>query len=112
MVSLKTDAEIAEEALTELECFYRSALGKLRTLRIFDRERGHFLLMNEGWKGYERIHSVWLHIELQDDKFYVHEDGTAQGVANLLLAAGVPHHRIVLAMDAPSVRSFGDFAVA
>ena len=112
MAAIENDAEIAEHALTELDCFYQDASKNVRTLRIFDRERGHFLLMDEGWKGYERIHSVWLHIELRDGKFYVHEDGTEQGVANLLLAAGVPHQRIVLAMDAPSVRQFGEFALA
>ena len=68
--------------------------------------------MDEGWKGYQRIHSVWLPIEMRDSKFYVREDGTEQGVANLLLATGVPHHRIVLAMDAPSVRQLGEFALA
>jgi hypothetical protein len=85
---------------------------KFRTLMAFDREHGQFLLLDEGWDGYQRIHRVWAHVELRDGKLWIHEDGTEEGIANLLVAAGVPRDRIVLAFYAPSLRTDTEFAVA
>lgn len=103
--------DIIEQALCERACFYAKP-DKFRTLMAFDRERGQFLLMDEGWDGYNRIHRVWAHVELRDGKIWIHEDGTEEGIANLLVAAGVPRNRVVLAFDAPSLRADTEFAVA
>ncbi len=73
---------------------------------------GNYLLMDEGWRGYKRLHHVWAHLATTDGKFYVHEDGTEEGIANRLLDAGVPKERIVLAMDAPNSRDESVSAVA
>jgi hypothetical protein len=82
----------------------------VRTLTVFDDETGNYLLMDEGWQGYKRLHSVWAHIEVRDGKLYIHEDGTEIGLANLLMDEGIPKDRIVLALDAPSLRADSGFA--
>lgn len=111
MASLNGDADVVERVLEDTACFYAGA-SKHRTLRAFDRERGQFLLIDEGWDGYLHIHSVWAHVELRDGKFWIHEDGTEEGIANLLVTAGVPKDRIVLAFYAPSRRADSEFAAA
>jgi hypothetical protein len=111
MASLKVDAQIAERALCELAALYPPA-ESTRTIPISDRERGQFLLLDEGWNGYQRIYNVWAHVELADGKFHIHEDGTEKGIANVLLAAGVPRERIVLSFLAPTHRAASDFAAA
>lgn len=111
MDALEEDAEIAERAMIEWDCRY-PVPENIRTVRIFDRDRRHFLVMREGWNGYKRIHSIWAHIELRDGKFWIQEDGSEEGIANFLLEAGVSHDRIVLAFYYASVRQFSDFAVA
>ncbi|MBC8140766.1 MAG: XisI protein [Armatimonadetes bacterium] len=68
--------------------------------------------MDEDWQGYKRLHHVWAHIETKNAKFYVHEDGTEEGIANRLLSVGVPKERIVLALDAPNLRAESGFAPA
>src|SRR5579871_2741034 len=109
MVALERDVEIIEQTLCELARFYASN-EKSRTLMAFDREHGQFLLID--WDGYRRIHRVWAHVELRDGKIWIHEDGTEEGIANLLVAAGVPRDRIVLVFHTPSLRAATDFAVA
>ena len=111
MAAIERDWEIIEQTLCGCAQFY-AAPEKFRTIMAFDRERGQFLLLDEGWDGYQHIHRVWLHIELRDGKFWIHEDGTEEGAANLLTAAGVPHDRIVLAFHAPALRQATAFAPA
>jgi hypothetical protein len=79
---------------------------------VFDQQAGQFLLIDEGWQGYRRIHTVWAHVEIQNDKIWIHEDGTEEGIANLLVQAGIPKDRIVLAFHAPTLRSSTEFAIA
>lgn len=111
MAALELDAEIIEQTLCERARFYAKP-EKYRTLLAFDREHGQFLLIDEGWDGYRHIHSVWAHVELRDGKIWIHEDGTQEGIANLLVAAGVARDRIVLASTAPSLRRATEFAIA
>ena len=111
MAAIEHDMDIIERTLCDRAQFY-STPNSARTLMSFDREHGQFLLIDEGWDGYRRIHQLWAHIELRDHKFWVHEDGTEEGLANLLLAAGVPRDHIVLAFSAPSLRKTSEFAVA
>ena len=111
MDSLDATIEIIEQSLCKFVRAYDTP-DKTRILMAFDRERGQFLLLDEGWDGYKRIHNVWLHVELRDGKIYIHEDGTEEGVGNALLAAGFPQDRIVLAFQSPALRSLSEFAAA
>jgi hypothetical protein len=111
MAAIERDVEIIEQTLCELAHEYASP-DKFRTLMAFDREHEQFLLIDEGWNGDWRIHHVWAHIERRDGKIWIHEDGTEEGIANRLVAAGVPRERIVLAIHAPSMRAATEFAAA
>jgi len=103
MAALDADIEIIERTLCHMAKIYPPSRD-VRTLMAFDREHGQFLLLDEGWRGYERSHDVWLHVELRDGQFWIQEDGTEIGVANKLVDAGVPPERIVLAFNAPAIR--------
>src|SRR5437773_6602404 len=111
MDSIDRLASITEKVLCDLAAAYPSK-GEVRTLRLFDRHNGQFLLIDEGWNGYRRIHAVWAHVEVRLDKLWIHEDGTEEGIANLLVAAGAPKDSIVLAFQSPSLRDVSEFAVA
>lgn len=94
------DLETVESVLRERAQFYATP-EKFRTVPIFDRQNQEFLLLDEGWDGYQRIHRVWAHIELRDDQIWIQEDGTEDGLAADLIAAGIPRERIVLAFQQP-----------
>jgi hypothetical protein len=89
-----------------------TSYGEIRSEVIFDRKRDSYILVDVGWKGYERIHEALIHVDVIDGKIWIQYDGTEEGVATELVAAGVPHDRIVLAFKPPDVRKYTDFAAA
>ena len=79
---------------------------------LFDQERHHYQVLNIGWKEQKRIYGVIIHVDLKDDKIWIQRDGTEIGIANQLIAAGVPKKDIVLGFQAPYKRSLTEFAVS
>jgi hypothetical protein len=51
-------------------------------------------------------------VEIIDGKIWIQRDGTEHGIANELLAAGIPRQRIVLGFQSRNVRPYTEFAVA
>ncbi len=71
----------------------------------FDDEHGHYYLINVGWNEYKRIFSCILHLDLKDDKVWIHQDWT-EGIVDDLLAMGVSKEDIVPAFHAPYKRKY------
>jgi hypothetical protein len=90
----------------------RSAVGEIETEVIIDEGQGHFELMRSGWVNGRRVHGALIHIDIRDGKIWIQHDGTEDGVANELVALGVPKEKIVLAFKSPDLRKLTDFAVA
>jgi len=106
-----SDEIVLETILCKRASFYAFP-ERFRTLTVFDRKHGQFLLVDEGWQDFKHILRVWLHVELRDGKFWIQKDGTEDGVAVDLLKAGIPKDRIVLAFQHPNRRQYSDFAAA
>lgn len=87
------------------------AYGDIQTLPVFDRSRDHYLLVNVGWDQ-RRIHGTLVHIDLIGDKVWIQRDGTEDGIALDLEAAGIPKDQIVLAFHPPDVRQYTGYAIA
>ena len=79
---------------------------------LFDHERDHYMLFRSGWQRYKPIRSAGIFIRLHNNKIYIEEDMTEDGVATELLEAGVPKEHIVLAFHHPTVREMGEFPVS
>ena len=80
---------------------------------VFDRERDHYLIASVGWQGYRRVQQNLLHIDLVGGKVWVQRDGTEEGIADELEAAGIPKHDIVLAFHRAEDRAMiPEYAVA
>ncbi len=82
------------------------------TLCVFDDERGSYLLVKTGWTKDHRVRGATLFIRLKNDKIWIEEDWTEDGITQELLKAGVPKSDIVLAFHAPEERKFTEFAMA
>ena len=78
---------------------------------LFDTKRHHYQVLNIGWKEQRRIYGVIIHVDIKNEKIWIQRDGTEIGIANELVAAGVPKEDIVLGFHAPYKREFTDFAV-
>lgn len=104
-------AQLIKELLTE-DAKYKPGHGDIEPFVVFDDEHHSYQLMYIGWDTYRRMHSSIIHIRLLNNKIWIEYDGTEEGIATALLAAGVPKEDIVLAFHPPAKRPFTGFAVA
>ena len=79
---------------------------------IFDEVHDHYLWMSIDWVKQKRINNTHVHISIKNEKVYIEEDWTEDGVANELLTEGIPKSDIVLAFHDPETRKLTEFAVA
>jgi hypothetical protein len=111
MDSVEHYHRLIESILTDL-AKVPYAHGDIELQTIFDRERGHYVLMLVGRDGIRRVHGSLVHVDIKGGKLWVQRDGTEHGVARQLLEAGVPKEHIVLAFRSPEMRKATDFAIA
>ncbi|MEG3438540.1 XisI protein [Pannus brasiliensis CCIBt3594] len=79
---------------------------------IFDDERSHYLWFNIGWKNGKRIKAISVYVRVKNDRIYIEEDWTEEGIATELLHLGIPTSDIVLAFQPPDARQFTEFSIA
>lgn len=84
----------------------------VRAYLIVDEEHDQYMAVRHGWDGKRKIHTPIVYVRFQNDKIWIEEDYTEDGIATDLVAAGVPKSDIVLGFRHPSVRPFTEFAVA
>jgi len=111
MVALDKLRDLIESTLNEHTKIPYSH-GKIDFELVFDRNRDRYLLMLVGWDGYRRVHGSLIHLDIINNKVWIQRDGTEDGVASDLIAAGVPKAQIVLAWKSPEMRKHTEFAVA
>ena len=102
-----------KQVLTEydnLSC--QSSNDKSETCIVFDETHDHYLWLTLDWQGSKRLKYTHVHIRIKNDKIYIEEDYTQEGIATELMRLGVTKNDIVLAFHPPDVRKFTDFATA
>ncbi len=77
---------------------------------VFDQTQDHYQLLHVGWRGTQRQFGCVLHVDIKDGRIWIQHDGTEEGLANRLVAMGVPMQDIVLAFHEPEIRQYTDFA--
>ena len=91
---------------------HKPSYGDTEVETVFDDERGHYERLYVGWDRAGRVDGSVIHIDVRNGKIWIQHDGTEEGIANKLLAAGVPHEHIVLGFHPPNMRKHTPFAVA
>ena len=86
--------------------------GELTCETVFDRAQDRYLLMTFGRDRGKRGHFTLAHIDIVDDKLWIRWDRTEEGIADELVALGVPKEDIVLGFKSERMRRDTDFAVA
>ncbi len=114
MDKLKKYRNIIKKVLTE---YYQLVSGgannsKRESSLIFDEIHDHYMLIFMGWENKKKIRNIHVHIRIKNEKIYIEEDWTEEGIATELLKEGVPKEDIVLAFHDPETRKYTDFAVA
>ena len=83
----------------------------IRSEVVHDPVLEHFELIQVGFEGRRRIHSMLFHLDIIDGKVWVQYDGTDRPVAEALVRAGIPKEDIVLAEKPADVRPFTGYGV-
>jgi hypothetical protein len=105
------DRSIIERVLTDYAAV-PYAHGDVRTVPVFDRDHGHYLLMIVGRDGLRRVHGSLVHIDIEGDDIVFQRDGTEQGLSRDLVAAGIAPERIVLAFHPDGPFRYSDAVAA
>ncbi len=79
---------------------------------VADDVNGQYLWKTVGWENDKHIDLTTAYVRLKNNKIYIEEDWTEEGIATDLLREGVPKEDIVLAFHEPSVRKYTEFAIA
>ena len=84
----------------------------VETFLIVDEAKAHYIWINLGWQNGDRVTGITVYVRIRNDKFWIEEDWTEDGIATDLVRAGVPKEDIVLAFHEPQMRKYTEFAVA
>ncbi len=90
---------------------HKPAYGDVEVEVCFDTERERYQVIHTGWSKQRRVYGCVIHIDIKDGKIWIQHDGTEVGIADELVALGVPKQDIVLAYHSPYMRKFTEFAV-
>jgi hypothetical protein len=86
--------------------------GDIESKLIISNDQNNYLVMTSGWQNKKRIHGCVIHLEIIEDKIWIHRDGTEYGIANELVDAGISKDKIVLGFHPADIRQYTDFAVS
>ena len=110
MDALDTLRDTVERILTEYAEFLTTdAISICET--VFDRREDRYLLVEVGWENGYRLYGTLIPIDFEAGKLWIQHDGTEEGVAKELVAAGIPKDQIVLAFRPAALRAHTDYAV-
>ena len=104
-----------EKAVTKVLQDYIEFLGNdpdSQIELIIDKDKTHYLLVEMGWQNDRRIYGNLIHIDIIDNKIWIQQDGTEEGIANELVKEGISPQQIVLAFKTPERRQITDFAIS
>jgi len=105
--------DVIKNILTEYDRIFAQVPDPdIDEILMFDDERNQYLWFNIGWKDSRRIKAVSVYVRIKNEKIYIEEDWTEDGIATELLREGVPKEDIVLAFHEPESRKFTEFAIA
>ena len=77
---------------------------------VIDEEHDQYLLVKTGWNHRRRVHGTTLYLRIVDDKIWIEEDWTEDGICDELVEAGVSEADIVLASQSPEPKTLADVA--
>ena len=111
MDKLEKYQNIVESVLSEYAAIPYT-YGAIERRTLFNREKNTYLLFVVGWDNSERVHGINIHADIIGGKIWIQRDGTEEGIATDLEAAGVPKSDIVLAWYDARTRQYTEYAAA
>ncbi|MCP4709303.1 MAG: XisI protein [Planctomycetes bacterium] len=111
MATLKNYKALTKQFLKHYEEVWSDVVEpELDMIHIFDDETKQYILLETGWQKSTHIRRIILHIAMKNNKIWIEEDMTEEGIATYFLAQGVPPDDIVLGFHPPQMRPYTEFA--
>lgn len=105
MDKLKHYQAVIRKVLTEYATFSQSSPDlNYKVAMLFDDEHAQYAVRRIGTWEKKRFRYTDLHISITNGKIWIEEDMTEKGIANALLAEGIPKSDIVLGFQPPYIR--------
>jgi hypothetical protein len=105
--------QFIKQVLSEYDrLVHQSPDNDTETCLVFDETHNHYLWLTVDWQGSKRQKYTHVHIRIKNEKIYIEEDWTEEGIATELMRLGIPNSDIVLAFQPPEVRKYTEFATA
>jgi len=102
-----------EKVLTDYHNWVSGASNlKEESCLAFDEVRDRDFWFFMGWEGQKKTRNIQVHIRIVNDKIYIEEDWTEEGIATELMREGISNREIVLAFHPPNERKHTEFAIA
>lgn len=87
-------------------------IDEIDTVLALDEQRDQYFWLRVGWSQKNHITNMIVYVRIKDEKIYIEQDLTEEGIATELLREGVPPEDIVLAFQPPEMRQYTEFALA
>ncbi|MGK7951839.1 MAG: XisI protein [Xenococcaceae cyanobacterium] len=111
MDKLESYRQIIKQVLTEYAAIpYK--YGDIASELIVSNDENRFILITQGWEDHTRVHGCVVHLDIINGKIWIQRDGTEDGIATDLEAAGIPKSDIVLAFHPQRLRKYTEYAVS
>ena len=110
MDKLDNYRQIIKQVLTEYAAIpYK--YGDIASELIISQDKNRYILITQGWEQDTRVHGCLVHLDIINHKIWIQRDGTEDGIAVDLEAAGIPKSDIVLAFHPQHLRKYTEYAV-
>lgn len=107
MEKIEQSRSIIHRLLEEYREFYqRNTRTDVDTEIVADDIHGQYMVMRVGWRGETRVRRPLFYLRLKENKIWIEEDWTKDGIVSELMAEGVCRDEIVLAFQTPNLPSF------
>jgi XisI protein len=114
MDKLEHYRHLIKKIITEYEGFALKTPNPegVDSILAFDDRKDQYLWLQTGWHDNNKIRGITVYVRIKNEKIWIEEDWTEEGIATDLLREGVPQSDIVLAFYSPEKRQFTEFATA
>lgn len=79
---------------------------------IINADKTEFVLLDVGWFNKRYISDLVFHIEIKNQKIWIHEDNTDIDIASVLVNEGIPKCDIVLGFLPNYAKELSEYAIA
>ena len=90
---------------------YKPSYGEVEVEQIFDVERDHYQILSVGWNNQKRVYGTMMHLDIKNEKVWIHQNTTKVDIASELVEMGVPKYDIFIGFPTSKMRQLTDFAV-